>query len=419
MVGSALPAVSGYALRTHHLVRAQRKVGIEASVLVVQKHPEILRFHKVLRGGVGVQYVDEVPYLSLTEPRVGRRIFVRFAGLLRRMGIPSGVRFGSKSSVLRESWDSLVNRVTDCVSVDIVHAHTPPSIAEIGLRLARRMGLPLIYEVRGFWDLSAESAGRYETDGVSVEEYRRRETRLLAQATHVVTLSGTMRDYLVERGVPYGRISIVGNGANSETSNHRFAVSQERTLPDDTEYVVGYAGNIRALEGLDVLIHATKLIKERNMRIRTIIVGTGDDLRRLQALSASLSLQEVVHFVGEVPFERVCHYVSAMDVFVVPRLDYDVCRIVSPLKPMDVMLCQKPLVVSNLPALQEFIGTNQRGLGFRVGDREDLAATLTRLYEQPQLRRKLGRAAGTWAARRSWDYWAAASKSIYLACGRS
>jgi glycosyltransferase involved in cell wall biosynthesis len=106
---------------------------------------------------------------------------------------------------------------------------------------------------------------------------------------------------------------------------------------------------------------------------------------------------------GRVPHDEVIRYYSLIDVFVVPRTNHRVSRLVTPLKPYEAMALERAVVVSDLPALREIVEPGRTGLTFRPEDPDDLAAVLGRLIDDPALRRELGQNARAWIlAERTW-----------------
>ena len=106
------------------------------------------------------------------------------------------------------------------------------------------------------------------------------------------------------------------------------------------------------------------------------VVGDGKFRENLLRLAEELNLQDEVIFVGKVPNEEVQRYYSVIDFFPFPRLNFEVCRLVTPLKPYEAMAMGKPVGVSNIPALKEMVEDNHTGALFNTNDIESLIETL-------------------------------------------
>ncbi|AUM75732.1 UDP-N-acetylglucosamine 2-epimerase (non-hydrolyzing) [Paracoccus jeotgali] len=81
---------------------------------------------------------------------------------------------------------------------------------------ARRLGLPFVYEVRGFWELSRASREPGYMDSLDYRAARDLDGAVAAQADLVFTLNSAMRDDLIGRGVDPGRIALLPNAADTE-----------------------------------------------------------------------------------------------------------------------------------------------------------------------------------------------------------
>ena len=112
---------------------------------------------------------------------------------------------------------------------------------------------------------------------------------------------------------------------------------------------------------------------------------------------------DAVHFTGRIPHGDVAQYYSQLDVFVIPRINERAARLVTPLKPYEAMALGIPLVVSDLPALQEITGAGARGETFVTGDASSLADVLEGLAASPGRRADLSEKARAWVlGNRTW-----------------
>jgi glycosyltransferase involved in cell wall biosynthesis len=105
---------------------------------------------------------------------------------------------------------------------------------------------------------------------------------------------------------------------------------------------------------------------------------------------------------------------AAIDIFSCPREDLRVTRLVTPLKPVEAMALGKPVVLSDLPALSELVGSDGAGLLVPPGDPEALAKALAALRDDPARRAAMGEAGrAEVAAKRTWGRVAETYRSLY------
>lgn len=366
---------------------------------------------------VAEQHREGIISYRYTEPNCAKRLVMKVCDKLRKFGLPAATRYGTKLRVPPQAWQIMANALGSVLDdITVVHAHSPPSVGLDGLNLARKLGVPFVYEVRGYWDLSCQAAGRDTADGGSLQEYRERDVYLARHADYVITLGDAMAEELQRRGVTHSRVKVVGNGFDADQVTSPSDETCRRFRKDlgiSSDFVVGNFGNIRGMEGIELLVDAIRRLCEQGIDAQALIVGDGENLIVLKQLIRRLGLERRVLLPGRVSPELASEYLSLLDVFVVPRLDLPVCRIVSPMKPMQAMAYGKTLAVSNLPALRELVGDGERGLLFHPGDSEALTSCLTQLYYDTRLRECLADSAKEWIRSRSWHYWAQETAKVY------
>jgi glycosyltransferase involved in cell wall biosynthesis len=397
LVNDALPTTSaGYTIRTHEIVLAQRTAGLDPHVVtrcgfpVTQGTPD----------GRGLVMLDGIPYHRLLPWHLPSRADKR-AGLALAMA----------------------TRLTEQLQPSVLHAASNYVNAVVALAIGKSHGLPVVYEVRGFWEDTWLSRHPDATDLAASELYRRNrdlETRCMLAADLVVTLGEAMRDEIVARGVPAEKVLIVPN-----------AVSEEflRPLPDATalrqqlgikpgEHVIGEVSTLVPHEGIGTLLEATRLLRARGLPVRALIVGDGPERAALQRQAADLGLGEAAIFTGRVPATKVREFHALLDVFVVPRTPDRVCQLVTPLKPVEAMASGLCVVTSEVKALAEIIKPDVTGALTIPEDPVALADTLELLVCSPDIRRKLGDNAREWVARdRTWAHNAARYRDAYARLG--
>jgi glycosyltransferase involved in cell wall biosynthesis len=282
---------------------------------------------------------------------------------------------------------------------------------------ARRLGIPAIYEVRGLWELTRMSRDPLWHRSEHYAFTASMETQACAAADAVITLTGGLRDLLVERGTPADKISILPNSVNPELfvpAERNQELAQSLGIhPDDV--IVGYLGSIVAYEGLDDLLRALSLLRAKGIEnIKFLLVGDGAALPSLQRLVAELGLQDIAIIAGRVPHESVADYYSLVDIAAFPRKPLAVCETVSPIKPLEAMCMAKAIVVSSVKALAEMVRHGETGLIFKSGDANDLARSLSVLIDNPTRRQNLGLAARDWATEtRTWDTACHTAEDLY------
>jgi glycosyltransferase involved in cell wall biosynthesis len=396
IVTDALPSTSaGYTVRTQEIALAQRAAGLDPHVVTRIGFP-------VTAGSVdgrATVTVDGVPYHRLLPWVMPGRMDALYETHLR---YAAGLTARLRPAVL--------------------HAASNYANAVIALALRDATRLPVVYEVRGFWEDTWLSRHTGTKDLKLSDRYRLTralETHCMKSADLVVTLGEAMRDEILERGVDPDKVIIVPNGVSEEFL---------QPLPDDQgklkaslgikpgEHVVGLVSSLVAHEGIGTLLEAVKILNDRGIRTRALIVGDGPERPALQRQAEALGIDAI--FPGRVPMSQVRAYHAVLDVFVVPRTPDRVCQLVTPLKPVEAMASGLPVVVSGVRALSEIVNDKMTGLVSAPLDPAALADALSGLLDSPELRAELGANAREWVARdRTWAHNAARYREAYARLG--
>jgi glycosyltransferase involved in cell wall biosynthesis len=306
----------------------------------------------------------------------------------------------------------------------VLHAASNHLQAQVALAVARPLGIPAVYEVRGFLEETWASHPERDEDAARASErfqaVRDTESRVMAASDAVVTLSETMRLEIIARGCAPDAVVVIPNAVDVE----RF-----RPMPRDDalatrlgigdEPVFGYISTFTAYEGIRYLLEAAAALRGRGRRFRILLVGDGRDRDAIVEQAHRLGLDDgTLVMPGRVPNDEITRYYSVIDVFVVPRTADRVSTLVTPLKPFEAMAMERPLVVSDVPPLREIVVPGEAGLLFRPEDAADLASVLEGLLDDEALRARLGRQAREWvAAERTWAQNGARYRALYERLG--
>ncbi len=310
-----------------------------------------------------------------------------------------------------ETWAWLASRIARRERPAIVHAgsgHSGYDAALVGLAVATHIERPFVYEVRSFFETTWTSIPGIAETGEPHHRRAAQELRVMLAADAVITIADTMRDELVRRGVPDERIHVAYNGVEpsslGEVPSPDEVAALRASLGLGECFVIGYISNLdHPREGHEVLLQATRRLRDGGRDVACLIVGDGGRRAELEALAGRLGVTDRVVFTGRVPNAEVGRYYAAIDAFVVPRIDELAARLVTPLKPFEAMALGRPMLVSDLPALTEIAPHEVRGLVFPAGDAAGLAAMVERSMDRGDERAALAEAARSWVlAERTW-----------------
>lgn len=277
--------------------------------------------------------------------------------------------------------------------------------ALVGLALQEKTGLPLVYEVRSFFEGTWTGEVAMETQGEIFTRRMAVEKMCMARADFVLTIGESMRDEIVSRGIPEEKVAIVPNGVDLEAFVPVHDDTDLRDYYGIRGLTFGYVSNMDHFrESQETLIEATKVLQDRGYSYQCVLVGSGSRVDYLKDYASKLGVSNRVVFTGSVDHKKIAGHYAMIDIFVVPRIEERASRYVTPLKPFEAMAMNKPIIVSDLPALTEIVDPPVRGLTFPVGDAERLADKIHELAMDKDLRTRLGLAGRQWIEReRQWS----------------
>ena len=355
----SLPLHSGYSFRTLAILQQQRALGWTTLHLTSSKQG---------RDGRREQHADGWHFFR-TQPSTSR--WARLP-LLRQLSVVLGLT-------------RRLRQVAQLSRPDILHAHSPALNALAALRVGRALGIPVVYEIRAFWEDAAADHGTSPQGGARYRLTRALESYVLRRVDAVTTICEGLRDDISARGIARHNITVIPNAVDLA----RFPLL--RDAPPDPGLarrhglsghpVCGFIGSFYAYEGLALLLRALPKLLAAQPALRLLLVGGGPQEPELKALAAQLGVADAVVFAGRVPHAEVGRYYQLIDVLVYPRLPMRLTELVTPLKPLEAMAQGRLVLASDVGGHRELIEHGKTGMLFAAGDGQALADALLDLLQ--------------------------------------
>ncbi len=348
----SLPLHSGYTFRTRAIMKAQQARGwaVRGLTGVRQKSDDLA---SITIDGLDF---DRTPPVRATMPLL--RELDEIAALARRI-------------------DEAVVRFRP----DILHAHSPVLGALAALRVAKRCQLPLLYEIRAFWEDAAVGNGTGHERSPRYRATKALETWAARRADAVAVICDGLKGDLITRGICPDKIMVSPNGVDLELFGHPApadeALRRELALGGD---VVGYIGSFYDYEGLDDLVAAMPALVAARPQAQLLLVGGGPMEGALKAQVAASPVASAIRFVGRVPHDQVERYYGLIDVLAYPRKKMRLTDLVTPLKPLEAMAQGRLVAASSVGGHRELIEDGVTGTLFAPDDPASIAAALANLF---------------------------------------
>ena len=373
----SLPLHSGYAFRTRAIMRAQQVRGWQVVGVTGARHKD---------AGSAVEIIDGLTFHR--TPPIGK-----LPGVLSEL---NEVR-----SLARK-----IDAVAEEFQPDVLHAHSPVLGALAALRVARRRRLPLLYEIRAFWEDAAVGNGTGTEGSMRYRATRAVETWAARRADAVAVICQGLRSDLIARGIEANKIMVSPNGVDLEMFGapviRDIALAQRLEL--NASGVIGFIGSFYDYEGIDDLIEAMPALLALRPEAKLLLVGGGPMEAALRAQAAASTAVGRIIFVGRVPHENVAQYYSVIDVLAYPRKKMRLTDLVTPLKPLEAMAQGKLVAVSDVGGHRELIEDGVTGTLFAANDPGAIAKSLDRLLSDRSSWQKRIKAARTFVEEdRNWS----------------
>ena len=364
----SLPTQSGYTFRTRAILKAQMAAGWEVAGVTGPRQGAT---------GAGIDRVDGLTFHR--TPPAGSRV--------------PGLGEAAEVAALARRLDA----AADEFRPDVLHAHSPVMNALAALRVGRRRQLPVLYEIRAFWEDAAVGNRTGAEGSAKYRLTRALETWACRRADAVAVICEGLRGDLVARGIPASKILVSPNGVDLRLFGNPApydAVLAGALGLADAE-VIGFIGSFYDYEGVDDLIAAMPDLVRARPNARLLLVGGGPADAEWRRRAAASPVAGHVRFVGRVPHDQVERYYSLVDVLAYPRKRMRLTDLVTPLKPLEAMAQRRLVAASDVGGHRELIRHDDTGTLFPPDDPPALARALAGLLADRagwDARRERGRA---------------------------
>lgn len=263
--------------------------------------------------------------------------------------------------------------------LDIIHAHNILPFGEAAKKLAKYYDIPFVLELHGIAEESLAGNGRH-----IASIYLQKETQKLAEyANHVITLTHPQKEKICRfYKIPQEKVTVVPNGVDIDTfvSEEKYQREAENLIEKFgiDGRIVMYAGVMDRINGLTNLAAVIPSIIKEKTDISFVFIGHGPEEDKIIALSKKYPQ---VKFLPMVHYDEMPIYYQMSDVFVIPRPSTISAETVTPLKLLEVMAMEKPVLGSNVGGIAEVIKHGENGYLFEKGNMGSFKNTLLEVLD--------------------------------------
>lgn len=363
LLDHSVPQFSGYSFRSRYIMTMQGRLGLDVQVVTSARHES---------PGPCMELHDGIPHHRTTKP----------GGLLNdwQLRLPFW-----RERLLTAAMEHRLESVAREFAPDVLHAHSPFFNGLAALRVGKRLGIPVVYEVRAFWEDDAVDKGKFREGSFVYRQVRRLETDVARRADHLICICEGLRRDLAARDIPANRITVIKNGAEpeafaprprSESLAERYGIGARR--------VIGFIGSFFHYEGLPELVECAARLAESRRDFVFLLVGAGEDDAEVRAMVTRKGLAGQVILTGRVAHQEIAEHYALCDALIYPRRSRRLTELVTPLKPLEAMAMERVVLGSDVGGIRELFAECGVGTLFTPGDPQALDRAVTDFLSRSQ-----------------------------------
>ena len=216
------------------------------------------------------------------------------------------------------------------------------------------------------------------------------EKFIYRRAKIIVAISDRIKDTLIEKGVPFEKIVVIPNFCDTELIKplpKKNEFTKKYNL--ESKFVVLYAGNMGEPQGIEFIIEAARLLRNRD--ILFMFIGRGERKSEAEKLVRQQGLKNVI-FIPLQPLYKMPQIWASADVSLV-SLRKNISHLAFPSKIYSILSSGRPIitVTDKNSEIWNFIEMSRGGVCAEAENANDLAHKVEFLYNNPDLRERMGR----------------------------
>lgn len=275
------------------------------------------------------------------------------------------------------------------VKADIIIATSPQFFTALsGRTLKFWKRIPWIMEVRDLWPESIKTVGAMN-NGLFIKYFEWQEKRCYKSAKHIVVVTDSFKQRLIERGIPKSKISVIKNGVDrnlfipSQTKDQEI----EKTLGITEKKVIGYIGTHGMAHKLDFILNCAEILQTTKPEYHFLFIGNGAEKDRLTQICKTKKLTNVT-MLDSVPKKEVKRYISVLDICLINLRKSELFTTVIPSKIFENAAMEVPILMGVEGEAKEIVKKYNAGLCFEPENQNDFIKKLSEI-SKAETRNKL------------------------------
>lgn len=282
--------------------------------------------------------------------------------------------------------------------INALHVHDLP-LAGTALALRTKLNIPIVSDFHENYPDALEAWFQWKKNWfadlknkwfMNPAVWRDHERNATLHSDSVIAVVDEMKSRLIrDYHVDENKITVVSNLEELSFLNQ----------PEDPaiyknyggKFIITYSGNIGPHRGVDTVIDAIGLLKNKP-EIIFMVIGSGNDtvMNNLREKVIKQNLENRVIFLGRQPFTKFYSFMKFTDANIIPHQSNPHTDNTVPHKLFQAMMVGKPVIVSSSAPLKRIVSEYGSGVVFEAGDQKDLAEKIMKLYQDKSLQHECG-----------------------------
>lgn len=277
-----------------------------------------------------------------------------------------------------------VNQLLPPLKLDVIHTHHPILLGQTAVRKAEELDLPLVFT---FHTQYREYTHYVPIPQEMIQEFLRGAVQnwlrdFMRQCQHIVIPSESMKEILARDYGLRDHYTVIPTGIDLKPYRTADGEALRSRMGWQNDQVLVSTGRLAKEKNWPTLLKAAKKVHREHPDLRVVLIGDGTQKVSLQKLASELGIAERVTFTGELPFAEVITYLKAADVF-----GFASVTETQGLVTMEAMAAGLPVVAVDGSGTRDIVDNGKQGFLVRK-DADELAASVNRLLESPEMRQR-------------------------------
>lgn len=323
--------------------------------------------------------------------------------------VPSIKNFNQSNLPVLLPIPGILNSHLETFKPDVVHSHFPFLVGSTAVRVAAKLGVPLIFTYHTMYE---QYTHYVSMDSRPVKRFVIELTRGYANlCDRIIAPSRSIKKVLEERDVT-APIEVIPTGIDPRRFSHGDGPAFRRRCGLEPEaFVVGHVGRLAPEKNLVFLAEAAARFLHRRPRARFLVIGKGTEQEAMEAVFSRNGVERQVCFAGKQLGQDLVDGYHAMDLFAFSSLTETQGMVI-----LEAMAAGRPVVALRASGVCDFVRDRENGLLLDEHDPERFAAALEEAARwTPSTRRRRREAALETARHCSIDQCARRLLNVYEA----